>query len=46
MLSVERCREILGVKEELSNNEIRDLQILLRGFVNSMLDEEIGEVQK
>ncbi len=40
MLSIEKCREILGVSDELSDEEIEKLQILLRGFVNLILGEE------
>ncbi len=45
MLSVERCREILGAdNEEVSDKEIESLQVLLRSFVNLILDEELSEV--
>lgn len=40
MLSVEKCREILGADQEVSDKEIEELQIMLRGFVNLMLDDE------
>ena len=45
MLSVERCREILGAdNEEVSDKEIERLQVLIRSFVNIILDEELSEV--
>lgn len=46
MLSVEKCRELLGAGEEVTDKEIMDLQILLRGFVNLTLDQELKEVEK
>ena len=43
MLSVERCREILGVNEEMSDEEFEKLQEILRNFVSSVIENEIIE---
>ena len=43
MLSLEKCREILEVGEEVSNEEIEGFQVVMRGLVNLMYDEELKE---
>lgn len=45
MLTIEKCREILEAGEEVSDKEIEELQVMLRSFVNLMLNEVMGDLQ-
>ena len=40
MLSVEKCREILGVGEEVSDDEIQECERNLRAIAELLIEEE------
>ena len=40
MLSVEKCREILGVNEELTDQEIEEVEIKLYAVAELFIEEE------
>jgi len=44
MLTLKKCRDILRVGEEFSDDEIEELQELMRALITYKLDEKSPEV--
>ena len=44
MLALKKCRDILGVGDEISDDEIEELQKLMRVLIEYKLDEKSPEV--
>jgi len=44
MLSVEKCREILGVDEEVTDQEIKEFEIKLYAIAELFIEEEVKNI--